>query len=489
MDALARRLEAEAASEADDGGYYDDDGGLDEDDDEEELADMEDDEEEDDEELADMEDDDDGDDGDDGGEDEDELDDDALDDASEAAGETKVAGVHRGAAPRRGPRRGARPSRAATARVATAPMVASVVPVPHKPGHMQAWDIHNFKRLHAGKRVCIIGGTTCGKTTALYEIVGAMHRNEKLREVHKAQKERERGKPYKAKRGGIQFAIGFSKTENANGNLGGPVRNDDGDVVHKYSLMPSFCATHGFEEQRLADFMQYQIDTKSYGKMKTSLVIMDDVMSQKGVKNSPVLNEFMQNARNYGCGLIQGQHSVKQSSVDSRTQFHYVVCYEIGADQMKAFYDVFASRVFPTFRKFRETWMTMNRKLGQYWALVIDIQNSANSSRIEDRVFKFKARNPDRDDFKIPHVCELGCWWIDRNLSKATKSQTSLRDLFDLAHIAHQQGISLGQPAQPMGEADGMQDEAPGNESVLFSGGVAGGTVLEPAHSSFDLRV
>ena len=414
--------------------------------------------------------------------------------AAEAAEEAKVADMSVPRAPRaprvapvhssRSHTRPSHRSHSSTSRAAVS--VAGYKPPAHKPGHMQFWDIHNFKRLHAGKRVCIIGGTTCGKTTALYSIAGAMHRNEKRRQLHKAEKARKEGKTCKTKRGGIQFAIGFSKTEKANGNLGGPVKDDEGEVKHKYSLMPSFCATHGFDEKKLADFMQYQIDTKNFGRMKTSLVIMDDVMSQKGVKNSPVLNEFMQNARNYGCGLIQGQHSVKQSSVDSRTQFHYVVCYEIAADQMKQFYDVFASRVFPTFKKFRETWMMMNKKLGQYWALVIDVQNSANSSRIEDRVFKYKAPNPDLPDYKIPHLCELGCWWIDRNLSKDQKNQTSLRDLYDLAHIAQQHGITLKQTAHPIGG----EDDEPGEESVVFGNGGGGmGTVLEPAPSSFELHV
>lgn len=484
-----RRLEAEAAAAGDDD--FDDDGEYEDEEDDDDLADM------------------------DAGSC---ADDEDIDEAAEAALVEQME-AEAGSVPARVPAPKAKPvvaaRRATTATAAAsssrsmrpAASVAGYTPPASKPGHMQFWDLNNFKRLHAGKRVCIIGGTTCGKTTALYEIAGAMHRNEKRREQHKAEKARASGSTYKAKRGGVQFAVGFSKTENANGNLGGPVRNDDGDIKHQYSIMPSFCATHGFDEKKLADFMQYQIDTKSYGRMKTSLVIMDDIMSQKGVKNSAVLNEFMQNARNYGCGLIQGQHSVKQSSVDSRTQFHYVVCYEIAADQMKAFYDVFASRVFPTFKKFRETWMLMNRKLGQYWALVIDVQNSANSSRIEDRVFKFKAQNPDRDGYKIPHLCELGCWWIDRNLSKANKNQASLRELFDLSHIAQQHGIDLNQPALPMAQDAGEEGEegegtaaAPeqvaagagaGVESIVFDGHgrQGGGTVLEPAPSSFELRV
>ena len=376
---------------------------------------------------------------------------------------------------------------------------------------MAHWDLFNHQRLHAGKRVLMIGGTTCGKTTAMHQIAGAMHCNEKRREWERCEKARKSGKKCVPRRGGIQLAIGFSKTERANGNLGGPIRDgDDDSIKHKFSIMPSWCANHGFIEAKLAEFMEYAIATKEVGRMKTSLVVMDDVMSQKGVKNSAVLNEFMQNARNYGCGMIQCQHSVKQASVDARTQFHYVVCYEIAADQMKQFYDVFASRVFPTFKVFRQTWMTMNKKLGQYWALVIDLQNAANSGELQDRVFKFRAKNPDDADYHIPHLCEMGCWWIDRRLKQDAKSKASLRELFDLAAVAQEKHVDLGMANAEAARrtaaaaADAADAASPTAHSVLLpmedeelrgaggsrrAAGTGSGTVLEGPQSIVELRI
>jgi hypothetical protein len=289
--------------------------------------------------------------------------------------------------------------------------------------HMRFFPLALLQPLH---RVLLIGGTTCGKTTALYEFVHAMHSN---------------GKRGKRKRG-FQFAQGFSRTETANGNLGGPVVDDDGTMQHKYALMPRYCAHSGYDEDKLAEFMQFQQNCKRLGRMKQSVVIFDDVMSQKGIKNSKVLNEFMQNARNYGCGSAASTHVVKQMSPDARTQYHWVVCYELAEDQMQHFYKVFASRVFKSFKSFQNTWVRLNEKYGKYWALVIDLQGT-NGSTLVERVFKYKAADPTAAGFRIPHICDLGFWWIQERMSKTVES-ASLNQVFDLVAVAQRKGLSMG---------------------------------------------
>ena len=289
-----------------------------------------------------------------------------------------------------------------------------------------------MERLTPLKRVLLIGGTTCGKTTALYEIIRAMHKNGK-----------------RSKKGvGIQFALGFSKTENANGNLGGPVKDDDGNVLHKHAPMPQFCANHGYDEGRLAEFMDYQIQTKAVGRMKQALVIGDDVMSQKGIRYSKVLDEFQQNARNYGCGAIWSTHSVKQMSVDARSQFHFVFCYELARSQMLNFFEEFGSRVgFKSFKAFANTWNRITTRLGKYWALVIDL-DGRHGSRLVDRVFKFRAADPTAAGYHVPHICEAGFWWINARLAKRA-ARVSIRQLFDLAALAERKGLNLGAHNMP----------------------------------------
>ncbi len=359
-----------------------------------------------------------------------------------------------------------------------------VPPPPQRRQHeraMRKWDLDEFQALHPGSRVLIIGGTTCGKTTAMYQIAGAMHRNgkrmrnaenAKIKEHNAAQyanPDRRSRQPQKAlkKVVGIQLVIGFSKTEKANGNLGGPIRDSDGnpDPKFPYALMPRWCAHHGFHEQQLRKFMDLQMDYKAVGRMKTAIVVMDDIMSQKGMKSCASLNEFMQNARNYGCGIIMSQHSIKQSSVDTRTQFHWVVCYEMASDQMKQFYDVFASRLFSSFAVFRNVWMQVTNKLGQYWALVINIQAKVKSNNPWDRVFKFRAEDPTTDAYKIPHIGEKGLWWLDKRIRKRAQAVDSSK-LFNLQAVASMAGVALkveraatgGNPWAAIADRDGRDD-------------------------------
>lgn len=282
-----------------------------------------------------------------------------------------------------------------------------------------------LSRLSILNRVLIVGSTMCGKSTAIEAILRAMHEN---------------GKASKSKRG-IQFAVGFSKTERANGNLGGPVMDNDGNVQRTYALMPRFCVHDKYSDEVLQEFMDYQMDSKRAGRMKQSVAVFDDVLSQKGIKNSAILNEFMQNGRNFGTGGVFAGHSVKQLGVDARSQFHFVFCYELDKAEMHKFYELFGSRAFGTEQGFRRTWRRLTKKLGKYWALAIDLHNPGS---LTDRVFKFRAPNPDAPMYRHLHICEAGFWWLQMQLeAKDTTAMTS-KQLFNLADLAARQGINLG---------------------------------------------
>lgn len=308
-----------------------------------------------------------------------------------------------------------------------------------------------MERLDELKRVLFIGSTTCGKTTGLYDFVKHMHRQAKRKKCRRHKKtacakHAERwcevcGTCAECRKvaKGIQTALGFSLTEDANGNLGGPVRDNDGNIIHKYALMPKCCAHHGFHESILSEAMDYQIATKSAGRGKSMLVVLDDVLAQKGVKNCAKLNEFMQNARNYKSGLVCAMHQPKQLSPQSRGQFHFVVCYGLGKDDMKAFYDSWASKAFPNFKAFENTWRRISKKLGKYWAMVIDLHAGG---AVSNRVFKYKAPNPDADDYHIPHICEKGLWWIQKHMQEEAKA-ANMQELFDLETIARARGVRL----------------------------------------------
>lgn len=276
------------------------------------------------------------------------------------------------------------------------------------------------ERLAPLKRVLILGTTMCGKTTALHNIVYQMH----------VQGKKKNGV-------GIQVAIGFSNTERANGNLGGPIKDNDGNVTSKYALIPKWCAHHGFDEALLREFMDYQIMTKEAGRGKTSLVIFDDLLSQKGLKNNSTINECLQNSRNYKTGVVVSAHGPKQLCGDSRGQFHFAFIYGLPNDQMKGFYDSFASKAFASFKAFDSTWRRISKDLGQYWCMVIDL---SAGGELNNRVFKYRAPNPASPTYRTPHVCEAGMWWIQSHLRKKEEKK-DLSNLFNLMQLAQSRGV------------------------------------------------
>ena len=101
---------------------------------------------------------------------------------------------------------------------------------------------------------------------------------------------------------------------------------------------------------------------------------------------------------------------------------------------------------------------------------------------MEDRVFKYKAKNPDDSDYHVPHICEKGCWWIDRKLPAKEKAKKTMKQLFDLAAIASAKGIAFGRS----GAGDKSNEDAgaysvilPVDEDTMGAGHGSGGTVLE----------
>lgn len=327
-------------------------------------------------------------------------------------------------------------------------------------------------RLDPYKRVLFIGGTTCGKTTGIMHFMKHMHlqgkrmkckAHEEVCKTHKARFCAVCGncKACRETAHGIQLPIGFSNTERANGNLGGPMRDKDGNVTSKYAIMPQFCARHGFDEELLRAAMDYQMATKAVARGKNMVVVFDDLLSQKGIKNNATVSEYIQNARNYKSGLVVASHNPTQLAPQMRDSIQFVVCYELAEESMKSFYKFYASRAFKTFKKFINTWKRISKDLGKYWAMVIDLQCGGD---LNNRVFKFRAPNPDADDYHIPHFGEKGLWWVQHKLHKKQGPTKTAAELFDIEALAKAQGLATAAHRRAQGARKGSKAAARARE-------------------------
>lgn len=275
-------------------------------------------------------------------------------------------------------------------------------------------------------RVGFLGASMSGKTRGLYDFLLLADFNHKREHGH-----------------GIQIAFGFSRTEDGNGNLGGPVRDNNNNVISKYALMPSMFATTGFSQERLEEIMDYQMKTKKAGRGKECMIIFDDVFNGKGMNRNPVLDQLAQNGRNGMMGMYVAGHKMKQWGTGVRSTLHYVVVYDLSKKEVEDFRLEFAAELFDTNEELWSFWKALRKRKGKYWAMVIDVKNTANSAVFSDRVFVFSSRDPSAPDYFIPHFCERGFWWLQHQLECADKDEVDLAGLFDLGDIAQARGLHL----------------------------------------------
>ena len=310
-------------------------------------------------------------------------------------------------------------------------------------------NVFPVSRLEMFKRILIIGGTTSGKTTALHQMVGHMHANGK----------RKNGR-------GIEFGIGMSKTENANGNLGGPVKDNDGVIEHKYSLFPRMLVRHGFNEPLLKDFMAYQIATKAAGRMRNAIFVGDDIMCDKALRKSDAVKELQMNARNFGLGAFWTTHTTKQMDSDSRTQFHFIGAFDMPMLELEKFYNIADNHAFPTFKAFKQSWKLLHKE--EHWMMIIDMHAKGDKS---NRAFKWRAVDPDlkrNPTYTIPHVVQPGFWWISQQCF-TDPAMANMQKLFDLTDLLQQNGVDV--PKISNGTEEDGTGKGRSGRSVITVGG------------------
>lgn len=318
------------------------------------------------------------------------------------------------------------------------------------------------EHLDLSKRVCFLGATMSGKTRGLYDFMMMANARHIEKFGH-----------------GIQIAFGFSSTENGNGNLGGPVINNQGKLLSQFSIMPSMFAMHGFSKQRLEDIMTYQMKTKNAKRGKECMIVFDDVFNENGMNRNTTLDKLAQNGRNGMMGMYVSGHKMKQMGTGVRSSMHYVVVYDLEKSELGDFHTQFAAELFDTKQELWDWWMLLRRRKGKYWSMVIDVKNIANSSKFEDRVFVFRSRDPSAPDYFIPHFCEKGFWWLQKHLERRGETQVDVDALFDFGRITASRNIDVGRAnAKALDKAARDRDQER-KRATLLAPSVLGGTTSQ----------
>lgn len=286
------------------------------------------------------------------------------------------------------------------------------------------------KHVDLTMRFGIVGQSTSGKTRGLYDLMRIVDQRHRKKHGN-----------------GIQIAWGFSATENSNGNLGGPVKDNQGRVESEFSIMPPMFAHHGFDNERLQSIIDFQVSSKQAGRGRNGVIVFDDVFNLKGMKNNKLIDQLVQNGRNYKLGMFACVHSLNQFGTSMRRNLHFLVLYSLNRKESDLVYSEFAGELFQSKDELWAFWVVMKKKHPSHWALVLDVKNVAATSNRLERIFMFSSRDPrKKDEYFIPHFCDKGFWWLQFHVAKSeAEVHSDANKVFDIRRIARETQVELGE--------------------------------------------
>lgn len=269
-------------------------------------------------------------------------------------------------------------------------------------------------------RCLIIGMSGAGKTVAMYYMLAAIH-----------------GVKHRVRR-----VLGFAKSEEANGVLGGK--------VGQKGIMPKLFAHYKFEPEILSKFFLIQKACAKRNQNKEAIVVLDDLMCDKKVVACPATAELCMNGRQYDVGVIATAHGVKQLGPDIRNMFEVIIAFDMAGEAEKL-YKVFFTSVFRNFKEFEECYLPIVKAPplpGQdrrRRAIVLD--RRAPGGRIQDQVFTFEvpmeiAMGWTKKDAKgiltptipLPRLGSANKWRVSERVVK--DDIDDIKDPFDMGDIA-----------------------------------------------------
>jgi hypothetical protein len=280
------------------------------------------------------------------------------------------------------------------------------------------------------RRVLFLGPSMAGKSVLMEHIIRLMN------------------KPGKH----IQFGIGISKTEEANFNLGGR-RGERG-------ILPKIFVRNTLEPKFIGGFISFMKKMASQGRVKRTLVILDDVVCDKSAINSKEMNELMMNARNMDTGTMATSQGVRRFGPDARINYHIIVSFDLGGETEKL-WEVFYKPFMPDKHKFFRMFRRVVRE--PYTAMVLLTYVPGG---VKQKVFKIKAPFDPDNPPKKPRLCELGFWWIDRDAYDDPFARVG-KEIFDTDAMRAQLGLKPQMARKSVVEED--DETASSDESVDVS--------------------
>lgn len=294
-------------------------------------------------------------------------------------------------------------------------------------------DTDEFTRL---RRVLFLGPSMVGKTVLMEYVIRLMHRPGSH----------------------IQFGIGISKTEEANFNLGGK--------RGKHGIFPKVFVRNTLDPKFIGAFITYMKQMAYMGRVKRTLIILDDVVCDKSAINSKEVNELMMNSRNMGTGVMATSQGVRRFGPDARINYHIVIAFDLGGESEKL-WEVFYKPFMPDKHKFMRMYQRVLRE--DYTALVL---LTYKTGAVRDKVFKIKAPFDPDNPPKKPRLCELGFWWIDRDAFCDPFARVG-KEIFDTDAMRAQLGLDpqLAPKHTAAAARAGDDDDSDESVDVSFYGG------------------
>ncbi len=257
---------------------------------------------------------------------------------------------------------------------------------------LRAWHPRggDAQELGAGVRVCILGRTCCGKTTALRELAMAIAAHETPLEQtspQPASAAAEEAAPQEAT--GIEAVIAFSHHGQCCGALGGPRLDDSGTI-----LPPHVVHDGRWDEALFRAFVTAQRKRLAAGHVRPSLALFDETFAKLPSRDvEAALQDAAASASEMRCSIVTSARCLPAVPRPLRSTVDFLVCFDASREHLNALFRRYARHIFVSFDEFDQVW-ELKASLGAFWALVLDVRNQGQYTRAENRAFWYKAAFP-----------------------------------------------------------------------------------------------
>jgi hypothetical protein len=165
------------------------------------------------------------------------------------------------------------------------------------------------------------------------------------------------------------------------------------------ACMPHETVKREFLEHQIEAIIKHQSDhAREVGRdnIRRVFVLLDDMMYDKSIFKGTVIRDVFMNGRHYNLFFVNSMQYCMDISVDMRSQIDYVFAmWEPNAKNRRRLWENF----FGIFENYNQFEIVFKSLTGNYGALVID--NTTNSTKIEDSIFWYRAKPNAYTDFKI----------------------------------------------------------------------------------------